>query len=88
MMANQFELYLEIMSVMRDGNYDEDDYPHIFSFSEQLHTHLYQHHEKNLLTLEHNKCDTHSYFGDNGGDCDCNSEDIFDPSGGSAASME
>ena len=87
-MANQFELYLEITSILRNNNYDEDDFPNLFSFTEQLHSRLHSECGKNLLTFEYNKCDTHSYFGNNGGDCDCNSEDTFDHSRSGTASLE
>jgi len=87
-MANQFELYLELISMLRDSSHTEDDYPHIFSFAEQLHSHLYGVSEKNLLTINNHKCDTKSYLCSNGGDSDCNGEDFSYPSRGSATTLE
>ncbi len=87
-MANQFKLYLEITSLFRSKDYNQDDLPELFCLMEQIHNNLSESTEKNLLTLEHNKCDTHSYFGDNGGDCDCNGEDFSYPSRGSATTLE
>lgn len=87
-MANQFELYLEIASIFRNKEYDQDDLPHLFSVLEQLHSSLSAAGEKNLLTINNHKCDTESYLCSNGGDSDCNGKDFSYPKGGGPTIME
>tara|TARA_A100000172_G_C3000995_1_gene96263 strand:- start:71 stop:337 length:267 start_codon:yes stop_codon:yes gene_type:complete len=87
-MSNQFELYLEITSLFRSEDYNQDDLPQLFILMEQIHSNLSEVCEKNLLTLKYNKCDTNSYLSDIGGNCDCNKQDIADAGRSRASAVE
>ena len=87
-MSNQFKLYLEITSLFRSKDYNQDDLPELFCLMEQIHNNLSKSTKKNLLTINNHKCDIESYLCSNGGDSDCNGKDFSYPKGGGPTIME